>query len=129
MQHGGPGNDPNSTKGWQPLQGGAAFAGPQFFKTTFTANPPEVTGTYPIWRVTVNGLSHGSIWVNGHNLGRYPQTMPAPGLYIPECWLSSGTNTLVIFDENGKRPDQVQVLPEVAASRDVIIFSSEKQSK
>ena len=129
VQQGGPSADPNATTGYQILSDGTAFSGPQFFKTTFTANPPKKTGTYPIWRVTVTGLSRGSIWVNGHNLGRYPQTMPVSGLYIPECWLTAGSNILVVFDENGKRPDQVQIIPETEASHDIEVFAATKHKK
>jgi beta-galactosidase len=123
-QQGGPG-DPNSTTGWQTF-GGQTFSGPQFFKTTFTASPFLTTGTDPMWRVMTLGLSHGSVWVNGHNLGRYPEKIPAPGVYIPECWLNAGTNanTLVIYDEDGNVPTQVHVQPEPAASRDVVTFQS-----
>ncbi len=125
VQHGGPG-DPNSITGWQALQDSMSFSGPQFFKTTFTAPPFEMAGANPMWRVTTSGLSHGSIWVNGHNLGRYPETIPAPGVYIPECWLKPGANanSLVIYDESGNLPVQVQVQPEVPASRDVVTFRS-----
>jgi beta-galactosidase len=64
--------------------------------------------------------------VNGHNLGRYPETIPAPGVYIPECWLKPGenANTLVLYDESGSLPDQVRIQPEAAASRDVVTFRS-----
>jgi beta-galactosidase len=122
---GGPG-DPNSTTGWQALQDGTTFSGPQFFKTTFTAAPPETTGTDPMWRVTTSGLSRGSVWVNGHNLGRYPEKIPAPGVYVPECWLNAGpnANTLVIYDELGHLPAQVRVQPEAGASRDAVLFQS-----
>jgi beta-galactosidase len=124
VQLGGPGN-PNSTTGWQTL-GSATFNGPQFFKTTFTAPPPGMAGTNPMWRATTTGLSRGSVWVNGHNLGRYPEKTPAPGVYIPECWLNAGANanTLVIYDEQGNRPTQVAVQPETGASRDVILFQT-----
>ena len=124
-QQGGPGN-PNSPTGWQALSGGMTFNGPQFFKSTFTASPFGLTGTDPMWRVTTSGLARGSVWVNGHNLGRYPEVVPAPGVYIPECWLNAGTNanTLVIFDENGNLPTDVQVQPEAASSRDVVTFQS-----
>jgi beta-galactosidase len=30
------------------------------------------------------GLSSGSVWINGHNLGRYFGNV---SLYVPECWL------------------------------------------
>jgi beta-galactosidase len=125
VQQGGPGN-PNATIGWQTLSGGATFSGPQFFKSTFTAPPFGTTGTDPMWRVTTTGLSHGSVWVNGHNLGRYPEKVAAPGIYVPECWLNAGANanTLVIYDEGGKLPTQVKVQPEAAASRDVATFQS-----
>jgi beta-galactosidase len=123
VQLGGSG-DPNLTTGWQVLATSMTFNGPQFFKSTFTAAPFGVTGMDPMWRVTTSGLSHGSVWVNGHNLGRYPEMIAAPGLYIPECWLRAGANanTLVIYDEGGKLPTQVQVQPEIAASRDVATF-------
>ncbi|MGO8764970.1 MAG: hypothetical protein ACLQSR_07530, partial [Limisphaerales bacterium] len=67
-----------------------------------------------------------SVWVNGHNLGRYPEKIAAPGVYIPECWLNAGpnANTLVIYDERGHLPTQVQVQPETAASRDVVTLQS-----
>jgi len=95
--------------------------GPRFYKTTFSV---PIGQSYPIWRVVTTGLSRGSVWVNGHNLGRYPQNTPAPGVYIPECWLVPGKNTLVVFDENGARPDNVEIQPESAASRDIVKYES-----
>lgn len=126
VQKGGPGNPNPPPTDWQTLKTDQSFSGPQFFQTTFTAAPPRTAGTDPMWRVTTTGLSHGSVWVNGHNLGRYPEAIPAPGIYIPECWLNAGagSNTLVIYDEGGNRPTQVQVQPETAASRDVVLFQS-----
>jgi beta-galactosidase len=125
VQQGGPGN-PDASTGWQTLIGGETFSGPQFFKSTFTASPFGTIGTDPMWRVTTSGLSSGSVLVNGHNLGRYPEKIAAPGVYIPECWLNAGANanTLVIYDESGNLPTQVQVQPEAAASRDVVNFQS-----
>ncbi|HEY5232116.1 MAG TPA: beta-galactosidase [Verrucomicrobiae bacterium] len=125
LQRGGPGN-PDSTTGWQTLPDGMAFNGPQFFKTTFSAAPPGTTGANPMWRVTTSRLSRGSVWVNGHNLGRYPEKVPAPGMYVPECWLNAGpdANTLVIYDEEGQLPTQIHVQPEPGASRDVVLFQS-----
>lgn len=127
MQQGGIG-EPNPTTGWQALQDNMTFHGPKFFKCTFTASRFGATGTDPMWRVTTSGLSRGSVWVNGHNLGRYPEKIPAPGVYIPKCWLNTGANanTLVIYDEEGNLPDQVRVQPEVGASRDVVTFQSVK---
>lgn len=115
---GGPG-DPQSPSDWKSLASGQAFAGPTFFRTTFTTSPPPAVGPHPIWRVVSAGLGHGSVWVNGHNLGRYPEKVPINGLYIPECWLVTGNNSLVIYDEDGMSPDQVTIAAEVAAGRDV----------
>jgi beta-galactosidase len=125
LQQGGPG-DPNATTGWQTLPGPGSFHGPQFFKSTFTAPPMGTAGADPMWRVTTTGLSHGSVWVNGHNLGRYPEKVAAPGIYVPECWLNPGSNanTLVIYDEGGNLPAQVRVQAEAAASRDMVTFQS-----
>ena len=124
-QRGGPG-DPNPATGWQALPDSATFSGPQFFKATFSAAPPGATGANPMWRLTTLGLSRGSVWVNGHNLGRYPEKTPAPGMYIHECWLNAGlnANTLVIYDEQGNLPARVSVQPEPAASRDLMLFRS-----
>jgi beta-galactosidase len=77
-----------------------------------------------VWRITTNGLSHGSIWVNGHNLGRYPEKIPVNSLYIPECWLQPGTNTVIIYDEEGHHPTGVTIQAEIAASRNVKICES-----
>lgn len=44
---------------------------------------------------------HGSVWVNGHILGRYWDIGPGRTLSVPGCWLKAGKNELVIF-ETGK---------------------------
>ena len=121
---GGPGA-PNAKDGWSALSAGQAFDRPEFFRTTFNTSPPAATGSHAIWRVITTGLGHGSVWVNGNNLGRYPEKIPINGMYIPECWLKSGENTVVIYDEDGKRPDQVSVEAEVAASRDVLLVQAQ----
>ena len=102
---------------WKPFVKGAALAGPTWFRTTFTA--PTSTTSLPIWRFIPRGLSRGSVWLNGHNLGRYPEKVPVSGLYLPENWLVNGTNTLEVFDEEGAAPDAATVEAEVGASRDL----------
>jgi hypothetical protein len=44
-------------------------------------------------------------------------------MYLPECWLKEGENTLVIFDELGASPSEVKLEIEKAASREVIQVS------
>jgi beta-galactosidase len=73
------------------------------------ASPAGPAGAYPILRVTWTGLSRGFIWLNGHNLGRYPELSPIDSIYLPECWLKRGKNALEIFDEEGQSPDQVKI--------------------
>ena len=74
-QQGGPG-DPLAASGWKPLAAGTTGTGPTFYRASFTATPPGPVGPHPILRVTFQGLAHGSIWLNGHNLGRYPGKSP-----------------------------------------------------
>ncbi len=115
---GGPG-DPYASAGWKMLGTSARFAGPAFYRSTFAAPVPAAVGAHPIWRVVTAGLGHGSVWVNGHNLGRYPEKVAINGLYLPECWIRQGSNSLVIYDEDGRRPGGVTITAELAASRDV----------
>lgn len=112
---GGPGN-PDKTIGWAKPAKNATPNGPQFYRSQFTV--PAIKGQHLIWRVHTGELSQGSVWVNGYNLGRYPEKIGNDiGMYIPECWLKSGINKLVIYDEDGKRPDNVHIQSEQAAGR------------
>jgi len=101
-----------------PLQGL-----PGCFRAEFRAPAYRPAGKHYIWRVHTTGLGHGSVWVNGHNLGRYPEKTNAPGLYIPECWLQSGNNSLVVFDEDGRCPARVSVEMEKEASRNLAVMT------
>ena len=74
---------------WRELKPSDHFDGPRFFRTTFDVPSASAQQTASIWRVVVAGMGHGNVWVNGHNLGRYPERIPVSGLYIPECWLRS----------------------------------------
>ena len=93
---------------------------PAFFRTTFDAKASTGMGPTPIYRISTKGLSRGNVWLNGHNLGRYPEKINIDGLYLPECWLKDGSNSLVIFDEEGHVPgDSVHLWCEKVASREV----------
>lgn len=100
-------------------------AGPCWWHTSFTL--PADSGYRVVWRVIPKGLGHGSIWVNGHNLGRYPEKIPVNGLYIPECWLHSGDNTLLIYEEDGRDPAAVTVEAEMGASRRISVLGPSAQ--
>ncbi|GAA4099502.1 beta-galactosidase [Mucilaginibacter panaciglaebae] len=105
----------NSDLGWSELPARPTNR-PQFYKSVL--NLAGKTYSNAIWRVNTTSLSSGSVWVNGHNLGRYPEKIKISGMYIPNCWLKPGKNTLVIFDENGVLPTGVAVEAETAASRE-----------
>lgn len=90
---------------------------PTFYRSQFTLPASWTRAAVRVLRVGVAGLSRGFVWVNGHNLGRYPETIKVPGLYIPEPWLVTGKNDIVVFDEDGASPRQVQLVLERAASR------------
>ncbi len=82
---------------------GAPSSGlPTFWKVSFDYHPKnwETIG------LVTTGLTDGNVWLNGHNLGESPQSHL---MYMPECWLKDGTNSLVILDIAGTRPDQVQL--------------------
>lgn len=124
-------------KGWRMRGGlGSAPAGitswanlsktddlPTFYRATFAAKPPAKVGPNPILRVNFAGLSRGTMWVNGHNLGQFPEKIRIDSLYIPECWFKDGDNELTVFDTHGSDPAKVQLEVEEQASREVILVS------
>jgi beta-galactosidase len=119
---GGPG-DPQAVKGWQTLTSGNKINSPCFYRSSFTV--PQVKGQTFIWRFEPKDLGHGSVWVNGHNIGRYPEKIAVSSLYIPECWLNKGLNQLVIYDEDGKRPTQTLIIAEPEAGRTITQTSAD----
>ena len=116
---GGVNQDRLAIRHWQPLANPPS--GPAFFRTTFQATPPEKLGAHPIWRVNYKGLTRGTFWINGHNLGRYPEKINIDSLYVPECWLRKGSNELIVFDEAGAVPEQISLISEKAAGREVLV--------
>ncbi|WP_184543149.1 beta-galactosidase [Mucilaginibacter sp. FT3.2] len=119
---GGPG-DALAVKGWQKMITESKRQGPIFYRSSFSV--PQVQGKTFIWRFEPKGLGHGSVWVNGHNIGRYPEKIAITSLYIPECWLNAGQNQLVIYDEDGKLPNQTTIVAEPEAGRTVTQFNAD----
>ena len=111
------GQDKQEVASWKKLNTSVPddIPGPRFFRSNFTL--PELKGKHLIWRVNPDGLAHGSVWVNGHNIGRYPEINFKIGMYIPEAWLKPGTNSLLIYEEEGAGPVAVSITAEEAASR------------
>jgi beta-galactosidase len=52
----------------------------------------------------LRGWGKGSVWVNGHNLGRYWSVGPQQSLFVPATWLRKGRNEVVVLDlEDGRK--------------------------
>lgn len=119
--------EPDALSGWKAGAPASGDGAPAYYRATFQAAPPAAAGPHPILRITTDGLSRGFIWLNGHNLGRYPEKIPVNGLYLPEPWLNAAGNELVIFDEEGHAPTQVKLTVEAAASRLVIPMTERKR--
>ncbi len=123
---------PPAAPSWRPLAAGTAPGVPAWYRAEFTATPPGPNGPHPILRVQTSTLSRGFVWLNGHNLGRYPevsrdqsgQGQLVDGVYLPECWISRGRNTLEVFDEEGLTPSGVRIIVEQAASRRGVVLAT-----
>ena len=43
------------------------------------------------------GWDKGTVWINGHHLGRFWSIGPQQTLYAPGPWLRAGSNDIVVF--------------------------------
>jgi beta-galactosidase len=65
---------------------------PAIKKAVFTLN--KTGDTY----LDMSRWGKGTVWLNGHNLGRYWEIGPQQTLYIPAEWLIKGKNELVVAE-------------------------------
>lgn len=84
--------DSQTTKSW-----------PAFWRVNFAS--PLKKGVFATVGLNTTGLSSGSAWLNGHNLGRFSGNTL---LYMPETWLLDD-NTVVIYDVAGNTPNSVKL--------------------
>jgi beta-galactosidase len=70
----------------------AATSGPVLRSATFAVTQP--VDTY----LDLRDWGKGSVWVNGHNLGRYWAIGPQQTLYVPAEWLKKGTNEITVLE-------------------------------
>ncbi len=103
---------------WQALPAEKEITPASWYRAEFNATPPSGGGAHPIYRLSTAGMSRGFVWLNGHNLGRSPEKLKVDGIYLPECWLAAGKNTIVMFDDEGKSPAGVHLVVEALTSRD-----------
>ncbi|TGE04686.1 glycoside hydrolase family 35 protein [Hymenobacter fodinae] len=69
-----------------------AAGGPVLRSASFTLNTPA--DTY----LDMRAWGKGSVWVNGHNLGRYWSIGPQQTLYVPAEWLKKGSNDITVLE-------------------------------
>jgi beta-galactosidase len=65
--------------------------GPGFYAGTFQVAAPGDTF------LDTRGWTKGTVWVNGHHLGRFWDIGPQQTLYVPGPWLRTGTNEVIVF--------------------------------
>jgi len=77
-----------------PTPGGANRRSPDaaFYRGTFT-----LTRTGDTF-LDMRDWGKGTVWVNGHQLGRFWGIGPEQTLYVPGPWLHAGRNEVVVFD-------------------------------
>jgi beta-galactosidase len=94
---------------------------PTWYRTTFTLPEDYYTNATPILRLSSKGMSRGFAWLNGHNVGRFPERLAIDGLYLPECWLKTGApNHLALIDDEGNAITPEHLYVELPASRRVL---------
>jgi len=74
---------------------------PVIYFGTFVVNQPgDVFLDMQSW-------GKGIVFVNGKNLGRYWDIGPQQTLYLPGCWLKTGENEVVIFEQQNNDDHKV----------------------
>lgn len=84
----------------------AAEGQPGFYEFTFEAE--ETADTF----LELSGWGKGCVLVNGFNIGRFWEIGPQKRLYIPAPLLRKGTNTILVFESEGKAAGKVELCDE-----------------
>ena len=79
---------------------------PAFYKFEFEAD--ELCDTF----VDFDGFGKGNIFINGFNLGRFWDIGPQKTLYLPAPLLRHGSNTIIVFETEGKSSDSIILTDE-----------------
>lgn len=82
---------------WEPGQ-------PGFHQYQFYVEKPNSC------HIDLSGFGKGFVTVNGHHLGRFWEVGPHLSLYLPASFLQRGTNTLLIFESEGRRNNSIHLL-------------------
>ena len=79
---------------------------PAFYEFTFEVDEPADTF------LDFEGFGKGCAFINGFNLGRYWEIGPQKRLYLPAPLLKKGSNTIVMFETEGKAADSILLAGE-----------------
>ena len=79
---------------------------PGFYEFHFEAR--ELCDTF----LDLSGWGKGCVLVNGFNIGRFWEIGPQRRLYIPAPLLKKGSNTIQIFETEGKAPGVISLCDE-----------------
>lgn len=74
---------------------------PSFYEFTFDVEEPADTF------LDFAGFGKGCAFINGFNLGRFWDIGPQDRLYIPAPLLKKGSNTIILFESEGKAVDSI----------------------
>ena len=80
--------------------------GPVIRRGTFTLD--DTADTY----LDMRDWGKGSVWVNGHSIGRYWFAGPQQTLYVPGPWLRKGKNEVVVLELLQEHQDRLQGIPK-----------------
>ncbi|WP_224753569.1 beta-galactosidase [Paenibacillus terricola] len=89
--------------------------GPAWHRCEF-AKPELPADVHAKLKLRLTGLSKGSVWLNGIDLGRYWQIGPQEDYKLPLDWLKD-VNELVLFDEEGRSPAKAKLLFDEQSNR------------
>jgi len=78
---------------WRPI-GAEKVKAPALFRATL-----NIPGTPAETFIDMSGWTKGIVFVNGFNLGRYFEVGPQQTLYVPAALLTTGENTIIIFEQ------------------------------
>jgi beta-galactosidase len=76
---------PQPVASGQPVTGAGVYRG--IFQLAITGDTFLDTRTWP----------KGTVWINGHHLGRFWNIGPQQTLYVPGPWLRPGRNEVIVF--------------------------------
>lgn len=88
------------------FSGGYTQGVPAFYEFTFEVDEPADTF------LDFEGFGKGCAFINGFNLGRYWEIGPQKRLYLPAPLLKKGSNTIIMFETEGKAADSILLAGE-----------------